>query len=156
MPKCHNFYPNCQRTGTHFRPDQALGTILSTKVYWSCSTSIVRVCFSPLLPPTLKRDLKRKSNFQINVNPLAVASFYELLCYHSLKHLDPIMDEIPTFIHCTLSSLHSFPTISTVIPEATDGNFNNPWILRCILHTNFGMFNPRANESFPPRGLVKT
>ena len=84
------------------------------------------MCFTPLLTPTLKRDLKRKSNVQINFNSPAMASLYELLCYHSVEHLDPIMDEFLTFIHPTLSSPYSFPAISTVLPEATDGNVKNP------------------------------
>ena len=99
--------------------------MLLTKVYWSYSTHIVRVCCAPLLKPTLKRDLKRKSKFQINFNSPAMASLYELLCYHSLEHLDPNMDEFLTFIHSTLSSPYSFPATSTVLPEAPDGNFNN-------------------------------
>ena len=156
MPKFHKFYCNCQWTVTHCWPDLASDTVFSTNVYWSYSTHIVRVFFTPLLKPTLKRDLKRKSNFQINLNPLAKASLYELLCYHSLAHLDPIMDEFLTFINSSLSSVYSFRAISTVLPEATNGQFNDPWTLRCIPHTNFGMCNPKRKEYFPRRRLVKT
>ena len=85
---------------------------------------MVRVCFAPLRKPTLKRDLKRQRDVQINVNSPAMASLYELLCYYSLEHLDPNMDEFLTFIHSTLSSPYSSPAISAVLPEATDGNFN--------------------------------
>ena len=52
-----------------------------------------------------------------------MAKQFELLCYHSFQHLDPIMDEYFTFIDTTLSSLHSFPETSTVLPETTDDNF---------------------------------
>ena len=124
MPKCHIFYPNYQWTVTYCWPNLALDTVLLTKVYWSYSTSIIRVCFAHLLPHTLKKDLKRKRNFQTNVNSLAMASLYELLCYHSLENFDPIMDEFLTFIHSTLSSLYSSSANSTVLPEATEGKFN--------------------------------
>ena len=124
MPKCRKFYPNCQWTVTHCWPDLALDTVLLTKVYWSYLTHIVRVCFTPLFKPTLNWDLKRKTKVQINFNSSALASLYELLCYYSLQHFDPFMDEFLTFIHSTLSSPYSSPAISTVLPEATDGNFN--------------------------------
>ena len=124
MPKCHKFYPHCQWTVTHIWPNLALDTVLLTKVYSSYSTHIVRVCFTPLLKHSLTRDLKRKSNVQINFNSPAVASFYELLCYYSLEHFDPIMDEVFTFIQSTLSSIYSSPEISTVLRKTTDGNFN--------------------------------
>ena len=124
MPKCHKFYPNCQWTVTHCWPNLTLDTVLLTKVYWRYSTHIVRVCFTPLLKPTLKRDLRRKSNNQITFNSSAMASLYELLCYHSLEDFDPIMDEFLTFVHFTHSSLFSSSTISTVLPEATDCHFN--------------------------------
>ena len=124
MPKCHKFYPNCQWTVTHCWPNLTLDTVMLTKVYWSYSTHIVRVCFTPLIEPTLKQDLKRKSNVQIPFNSPAMASLYELLCYHSLDNLDPIMDEFLTFIHFTQPSLNSFSAIPTVLPEAADGNHN--------------------------------
>ena len=124
MPKCHKFYPNCQWTITHCWPDLALDIVFLTKVYWSYSTCIVRVCFTPLLQPTLKRDLKRKSNVQITFNSSATDSLYELLCYHSLEDFDPNMDEFLTVIQVTLTSLYSSSAVSTVIPEATDCHFS--------------------------------
>ena len=124
MPKCHNFYPNCQWTVTHCWPNLGLDTVLSAKVYWSYSTHIVRVCFTTPLEPTLERYLKSKTNVQINFNSPAMTSLYELLCYHSLEHFDLFTDEFLTFIQSTLSPLYSSPAISIVLPEATDGNFN--------------------------------
>ena len=124
MPKCHKFYPNCQWTVTHCWPDLALDIVFLTKVYWSCSRCIVRVCFTPLLQPTLKRDLKCKSNVQITFNSSAMDSPYELLCYHSLEDFDPIMDEFLTVIQVTPSSLYSSSAVSTVIPETTDCHFS--------------------------------
>ena len=155
MLRCHKFYPNCQWTVTQFWPDRALDTVLLTKVYWSYSTSIVRVCFTPLLPPTLRKDLKRNRNFQIKVNSLAMASLYELLCYYSLEYFDPHRDESLTFIHSTLSSRYSCSAISTAPPSTTDGKFNEFYNLQYILHTNFGMCNPKTTEYFPRRGLVQ-
>ena len=78
----------------------------------------------PLLKPTLKRYLKRENKVQIKFNSAAIASLYELLCYYSLEHFDPNMDEYHTFIYSTLSSPYSSPAISTVLPEAEDGNVN--------------------------------
>ena len=78
----------------------------------------------PLLKPTLKRDLKRKNIVQINFKSPAIASLYELLCYYSLEHFDPNMDDFHTFIFSTLSSADSSPANSTVLPEAEDGNVN--------------------------------
>ena len=124
MPKCLKFYPNCQWTVTHCWPDLALDIVFLTKVYWSYSTRIVRVCFTPLLTPTLKRDIKCKSNFQTTFDSPAMASPYELLCFHSLEDFDPIMDEFLTFVRFTLSSFYSSSAISTVLPEATDCHFN--------------------------------
>ena len=124
MPKCHKFYPNCQWTVTHCWPDLALDIVFLTKVYWSYSTRIFRVCFTPLLQPALKRDLKRKSNVQITFNSSAMDSLYELWCYHSLDDFDPSMDEFLTFLQVTLSSLYSSSAVSTVIPEATDCHFS--------------------------------
>ena len=83
MPKCDKFYPNCQWTVTYCWPNLALDTVLLTKVYWSYSTHIIRVCFTPLLNPTLKLDLKGKNNVKINFNSRVMASLYELLCYYS-------------------------------------------------------------------------
>ena len=124
MPKCHKFYPNCQWKVTHCWPDVALDIVFLTKVYWSYSTRIVRVCFTLILQPTLKRDLKRKSNVQITFNSSAMDSLYELLCYQSLEDFDPIMVEFLTFIQVTLSSLYSSSAVSTVIPEETDCHFS--------------------------------
>ena len=81
------------------------------------------MCFTPLIEPTLKQDLKRKSNVQIPFNSPAMASLYELLCYHSLENFDPIMDEILTFIHSSRSSLSS--AISTALPEPADDHLND-------------------------------
>ena len=124
MPKCHKLYSNCQWTVTHCWPNLKLDTVLLTKVHWSYSTYIVRVCFTPVLKPTLKRDLKRKSNVQRTFNSPAMASLREILCYHSLEDFDPNMDEFLTFIHFKLSSLYSSSSILAVLPEATDCPFN--------------------------------
>ena len=123
MPKCHKFYPNCQWMVTHCWPSLSLAKVLLTKVYWSYSTHIVRVCFTPLIEPTLKQDLTRKSNVQLPFNSPAMASLYELLCYHSLENFDPILDEFLTFIHSSRSSLSS--AISTALPEPADDHLND-------------------------------
>ena len=122
---------------THCWPNLTLGKVLLTKVYWSYSTHIVRVCFTPLIEPTLKQDLKRMSNVQITFNSPAMASLYELLCYHSLDNSDPIMDEFHIFIHFTQPSLYSSSALPIVLPEAADGNHNEFSIFQCILFKFF-------------------
>ena len=124
MPKCHKFYPNCQWTVTHFWSDLALNTVFLTKIYWSYSTNIIRVCFTPLLLPTLKEDLKHKQNFLIRFNSPAMASLYEVLCYHSIELLDPMMDEFITYIYTILSSFLFLPALSALLPDTIDNNFN--------------------------------
>ena len=123
MPKCHKFNPNCQWMVTHCWPNLTLDKVLLTKVYWSYSTHIVRVCFLPLIEPILKQDLKRKSNVQIPFNFPTIARLYELLCYLCLENFDPIMDEFHTFIHSSRSSLSS--VISTALPEPADDHLND-------------------------------
>ena len=125
MPKCHKFYPDCQWTVIHCWPYLTLDKVLLTNVYWSYSTHIVRVCFTPLLKLTLDWYLKRKRNVQLTFNSPAMESFHELLCYHSLEDFDPILDEFLTFTQFTQSSLYSSSAISTVLPEATDCLFND-------------------------------
>ena len=142
MPKCHKFYPNCQWMVTHCWPNLTLDTVLLTNVYWSYSTHIVRVCFTPLIEPTLKQDLKRKSNVQITSSSPAMASLYELLCYHSLDNSDPIMDELLTFIQFTQPSLYSFSAIPTALPEPADDHLNDSKILQYNYLTKNGMCNP--------------
>ena len=84
-----------------------------------------------------------------------MARLFELLCYYSLEHSDPTMDEIFTFINSTLSSLSFTPAISTVLPEATDGNLNEFQILQRVPLTVFGMCSSNTTEYFPRRGLVE-
>ena len=64
------------------------------------------------------------SNVQITFNSPAMASLYELLCYHSLDNSDPFMDDFLTFFQFTQPSLYFFSAIPTVLPEAADGNHN--------------------------------
>ena len=155
MPKCDKSYPNCQWTVTHCWPHLSLDTVLLTKVYWSYSKHVARLCFTPLLKPTLNGDLKRKTNVQITFNSPAMASLYERFCYHSLEHFNPKMNEFLTFILSTLCSPSPSPAISTVLPEATDANFNEFKFLQCIPLTNFGMCNPNTTEYFRRKSLVK-
>ena len=155
MPKCQEFYPDCQWTVTHCWPHLALDTVLLPRFYWSYPTHIVRVCFTTLLKPTLERGLKRKCIVQINFNSPAMASLYKFFCYFSLENFDPNMDDFLTFINPTLSSPFSSPAISTVLPEAAEGDFNKFWNLRCSPLTNFGMCNCNITEYVPRRGLVR-
>ena len=153
MPKCHKFYPKCLWTVTHFWSDLALDTILLTQVFWSYSTQIVRVCFTPLLQSTIRRDLKRKRNFQINFSSPAMTRLYELLCYHYLEHLDPKMHEFLPFIHTTRSPLHSFLLLPLKLKQQTTLS-TFPKFYDVFFTKVFGICYPNTTEYFQRRGLV--
>ena len=147
MPKCHKFYPNCQWTVTHCWPDLALDIVFLTKVYWSYSTRIVRVCFTPLLQPTLKRDLKRKSNVQIAFNSSAMDSLYELCATILLEiSIQLWINSLPFFklhyLHFILPQQYRplYPKQQIVILASFK-------IFQCILLKKFfGMCNPNTTE----------
>ena len=106
MPKCHKIYPNCiwhvpsEWHGLNF--DSAL----LTKVYWNHVTHIVRVCVSSKSSISSSLPLTTKSNLQVKCNSKAMASLYDLLCYHSLTSTDPLLEEIrsyfPTRFHSNI------------------------------------------------------
>ena len=110
MPKCHKFYPNCQWTVTHCWPNLTLETVLLTKVYWSYSTNVVRVCFTPLIKPTLTQDLKRKSNVPITFKPSAMASLMNFCATILLKiSIQLWTNSLLLFILHDLHFLQQFP-----------------------------------------------
>ena len=94
MSKCHKIYPNCiWQVPTEWH---TLGfySALLTKVYWNYATHIVRVCVTPILPQTSKLDLNDKNNLQVHFGSKAMASLYDLICYHSFTSTDPLLDEL--------------------------------------------------------------
>ena len=103
MPECHKIYPNCiWQVPTEWH---TLGfySALLTKLYWNYATHIVRVCVTLISPKTCKLDLTDKSNLQVHFGSKAMASLYDLLCYHSLTSTDPLPEELladlPTRFH---------------------------------------------------------
>ena len=156
MPKCHKFYHNCQWTVTHCWPNLTLDTVLLTKVYWSYSKHIVCVCFTPLLKPTLKRDLKRKNIVQINFISPVMASLYELLGYYSLEHSDPNYGQNSyNYSFCSTFTL-LFSSIFNRFTRSRRWHFQLSLnFLRCTL-INFGMCNPNTTTYLPRRGLVQS
>ena len=94
MPKCHKIYPNCiwhvpsEWHGLNF------DTALLTKVYWNYTTHIVRVCLSHKHPINPDLPFTTKSNLQVHFGSKAMASLYDLLCYHSLSCRDPLLEEL--------------------------------------------------------------
>ena len=107
MPKRHKFYPNCiWQVPTEWH---TLGfhSALLTKVYWNYATHIVRVCVTPISPKTSKLDFTDNSNLQVPFGSKAMASVYDLLCYHSLTSMDPLLEELfsylPTRFHSHIS-----------------------------------------------------
>ena len=98
MPKCHKIYPKCiWQVPTEWH---TLGfySALLTKVYWNYATHIVRGCVTPISPNTSKLDISDKSNLQIHFGSKALASLYDLLCYHSLTSTDPLLEELLAYL----------------------------------------------------------
>ena len=94
MPECLKSYPNCiwhvlpERFGLH------CNSALLTKLSWSYSTQIFRVrvsCKSPINPVF---PFTKKSNLQVKLGFIAMASLYELLCHHSLTNNDPLLEDL--------------------------------------------------------------
>ena len=94
MPKGHKIYPNCiWQVPTEWH---TLGfyTALLTKVYWNYATHIVQVCVTPISPKTSKLDLTDKSNLQLHFGSKAMASLYDVFCYHSLTSTDQLIEKL--------------------------------------------------------------
>ena len=56
----------------------------------------MRVCVTPISPQTSKLDFTDKINLQVHFGSEAMASLYDLLCYHSLTSTDPLLVELLT------------------------------------------------------------
>ena len=103
MPKCHKIYPKCiWQVPTEWHT-MGFYSAFVTKVYWNYSTHIVLVYVTLISPKTSKLDLTDKSNLQFHFGSEAMASLYDLLCYHSLTSTDPLLEELlsnlPTRFH---------------------------------------------------------
>ena len=111
MPKCHKFYPNCiwhvfsEWHGLNF------DTALLTKVYWNYATHIVRVCVSSKTPINPNLPFTQKGNLQVHFGSKAMASLYDLLCYHSLTSTDPLFEELIAYLPACFHS-HIFNYIA--------------------------------------------
>ena len=109
MPKCHKIYPNC----TWQVPSEWHGlnfdTALLTKVYWNYATHIVRVCVTHKTPINPDLPFTNKSNLQVHFGSKAMASLYDLLCYHSLTSTDPLLEELIAYL------LHAFILTFSII-----------------------------------------
>ena len=98
MPKCHKIYPNCiwhvpsEWHGLNFK------WALLTKVHWNYATHIVRVCLSHKYPIYPALPFTKKSNLQVHFASKAMASLYDLLCYHSLTCTDPLLEELLAYL----------------------------------------------------------
>ena len=98
MPKCHKIYPNCIWQVPSEWHTLGFYSVLLTKVYWNYATHIVRVCVTPISPQTSKLDPNDKSNLQVHFGSKAMASLYDLLCYHSLTSTDPLLEELIAYL----------------------------------------------------------
>ena len=111
MPKCHKIYPNCIWPVPSEWHTLGFHSALLTKVYWNYATHIVRVCVTPISPQTSKLDPNDKSNLQVHFGSKAMASLYDLLCYHSLTCRDPLLDELIAYLPTRFHS-HIFDYIA--------------------------------------------
>ena len=94
MPKCHKIYPKCI---WHVLPKWnglIFNSALPTKVYWIYATHIVRVCVSSKFPISPNLPFTEKSNLQVKIGPKSMASPNEILCHHSHKCFDPLLEEL--------------------------------------------------------------
>ena len=109
MPKYHKIYPNCI---WHVPPEcygLNFNSALLTKVYRNYVTHIVRVCVYPKFHINPDLPFTKKSNLQVKFGSKAMASLYDILCYHSLTCSDPLLGELlsylPTRFHCHICDL---------------------------------------------------
>ena len=148
MPKCHKIYPNCICQVPTERHTLGYYSTLLTKVYWNYANHIVRVCVTPISPNTSKLDLTDKSNLHVHFGSKAMASLYDLLCYHSLTSTDLLLEVwlsyLPTRFHSHIfdyiayehcsdeESVHSIN--SSFSAFNSDDSTYFPWKLLCFLY----------------------
>ena len=111
MPKGHEIYPNCIWQVPSEWHTLGFNSALLTKLYWSYTTHIVRVCVTPISLKTSKLDLTDKGNLQVHFGSKAMASLYDLLCYHSLTSTDPLLEELLAYLPTRFHS-HIFDYIA--------------------------------------------
>ena len=110
MPKCKKIYPNFISILPPEWHKLNIYSALLTKFYWNYATKTVRVCVTATSPTTFTPDVNRKSNKQIHFGSKAMGSLYELLCHHSLSSVDPLLDELLSYLLTRFSS-HIFDYI---------------------------------------------
>ena len=111
MPKCHKIYPNCI---WHVPPEWHglnIDSALLTKIYWNYANHNVLACVSSESPINLNPYVTKKSNLQLHFGSKALASFYELLCHHSLTRSDPFLEELLSYFPTRFPS-HVFDYIA--------------------------------------------
>ena len=111
MSKCHKIYPNCiWQVPTEWH-SVGFNSALLTKIYWNYATHIVRVCVTPISPKASKLDLTDKISLKVHFGFKAMASLYDLLCYHSLTSTDPLLEELLSYLPTRFDS-HIFDYIA--------------------------------------------
>ena len=136
MPKCYKIYPNC----TWFVPPEwqklNIYEVTLTKVYWK-RTLPVRVCFYSTTPdarsPYSPHGL-RKFNLNVIPDSKAMASLYELLCYHSLEHDDPLLEDLLDYIHDLCPNVVSTTYVTTLKMRWTTIALQSRTFIQMILH----------------------
>ena len=103
MPKCHKICPSCIWQVPTEKRTLGFYSALLTKVSWNYATYVVR----RFRTKTTKLDITDKSNLQVHSGSKAMASLYDLLCYHSLTSTDPLLEELLSYLP-TRSHSHIF------------------------------------------------
>ena len=119
MPKGHKIHPSCiwhvpaEWYGLNFN------SALLTNVYWNYATRIFRVSVSSKSLINLNLPFTKKNNLPVKFGSDAMASLYDLLCYHSLTSTDPLLENYSLiFLHV------STPLSSIVLCTNTPGMKN--------------------------------
>ena len=93
MPKCHKIW--------HVPPEWHgvnFDSALLTTVYWNYATHIVRVCVYSKSPINPSLSFTKTSNLQKKFGSKSMATFYDLLCYHSLMSTDPLLEDLLSYV----------------------------------------------------------
>ena len=111
MPKGHKVYPNCNWQ-------------VSTEWHTLGFTQLFLLKFTGTMPPIFyeyvlhrfrhkpyKLDLNDKCNLQVHFGSKAMASLYDLLCYHSLISTDRLLEKILSYFPTRFPS-HIFDYIA--------------------------------------------
>ena len=98
LPECYNIYTSCIWHVPLEWHGLSFVSALLTKVYWICTTHVVRVCVSSKSPMNPNLHVNKKINLQVHFGSKGVVSLYKSLCDHSLTCFDPLFEELFSYL----------------------------------------------------------